>query len=100
MLAVIVAADGTAVDEAAEATSGNCCLKLASSSSPGFWELVLETIACQLNCWVPGDPQICVADLEGLKHRARAQHRECSSVLCTWWVGVDGHIPLTKHGIE
>jgi hypothetical protein len=28
-------------DEAGTATSGNCCLKFASSSSPGFWELVL-----------------------------------------------------------
>ena len=37
-----MAAAVTADDEVAAATSGNCCLKLASKSSPGFCELVLR----------------------------------------------------------
>jgi len=39
---VAVVAGTAALDEVAAATSGNCCRKLASRSSPGFCELVLE----------------------------------------------------------
>jgi hypothetical protein len=38
--AVTVCAGSTCEDVAI--TSGNCCLKFASNSSPGFWELVLK----------------------------------------------------------
>jgi len=44
LLSVVLVLEGPAPDdEVAATTSGNCCLKLASSSSPGFCELVLET---------------------------------------------------------
>ena len=44
-LSAVVVCEGPAGDEDEVApTSGNCSLKLASSSSPGFCELVLEAV--------------------------------------------------------
>lgn len=43
--AVAVVAGTAALVEVAAATSGNCCRKLASRSSPGFCELVLERLS-------------------------------------------------------
>jgi hypothetical protein len=68
--AVLVAAAAGVGDVVTATTSENCCLKVASNSSPGFCELVLHTVS------------------------ARAPTREA----CHQAEVAPGCIPLTKHG--